>query len=160
MSVTVRTKQLLVALTLCFFALPVAGKTEQILTVEANGKIASYTLQDLSNLPQAFVKTRNNYVDDITTFSGPTLRSILEQNGIGPNDDIELHALNDFFVSAPAKDAYNYNVILAILMNEKEMSVRDKGPIWVIYPIDEHPELNDDIYNGRLVWQLDKITLK
>lgn len=160
MYLSVRMKQLLVALILCFFSLPVTGKTDQILTVEAHGRIIGYTFKELENLPQVYIRTKNNYVDDTTLFSGPTLRSILEQADIGRNDEIELHALNDFFVIAPAMDAYDYNVILAILMNGKKMSIRDKGPIWVIYPTDENPELYDDVYSSRLVWQLDKITLK
>ena len=33
------------------------------------------------------------------------------------------------------------------------MSVRDKGPIFVIYPFDEAPELYNETYFGRSVWQ-------
>jgi len=149
---------LLAAFALCLSTLPLAAQSDPILTVEADGNVTSYTFYDLSNMPQVDIKTMNNYVDDVTRFSGPTLRSVLEQNGIGPDDDIELHALNDFFVVAPAKDAYDYDVILAILKNGQMMSVREQGPIWVIYPMDDHEELADDVYNARLVWQLHKIT--
>lgn len=151
-------QHLFFALTLCFFVLPFAGNAEQTLTVENNGEVTSYTMEDLLNMPQIEVTTMNNYVDEPTKFSGPLLRTLLEQSGIGENEEIELHALNDFFVSVPTADAYSYDVILAIHRNDEKMSVRDKGPIWVIYPMDDHAELFDDVYNGRLVWQLDKIT--
>ena len=69
-----------------------------------------------------------------------------------------MQALNDFSVTVPAADAFNYDVILAVLKDGEKMPIRDKGPIWVIYPMDDHAELRDDLYNGRLVWQLKSIT--
>ena len=94
----------------------------------------------------------------MTTFQGPSLRSVLEAADIGQDGRLKMIAINDFASSAPAADAYKYNVILAVLRDGEEMSIRDKGPIWVIYPMDDHAQLRDDMYNGRLVWQLKSIT--
>jgi hypothetical protein len=43
--------------------------------------------------------------------------------------------------------------------NGKRLSLRDKGPIWLIYPLDDHAELQDPYYTIRLVWQLTKMEL-
>ncbi len=40
------------------------------------------------------------------------------------------------------------------------MPVREKGPVWVIYPMDDNPELRNDLYNDRLVWQLKEISVE
>jgi hypothetical protein len=40
------------------------------------------------------------------------------------------------------------------------MSVRENGPLWIIYPMSDHPELQAPIYNSRLVWQLTAIAIK
>ena len=40
------------------------------------------------------------------------------------------------------------------LMNGEQMSIREKGPFWVIYPMSEHAELREPAYNDRLIWQL------
>lgn len=152
--------RLLFVVTLLATGVPAAGWAKDILTVEANGVVRNYTAEDLLSLPQTEVRTKNDYVDQKTTFSGPSLKLILQQNGIGPDAKIKLDALNDFSNVLPASDAYKYNVIVAILMNGKRMSVREKGPLWVIYPMDDNPELKGDLYNGRLVWQLRKITLQ
>jgi len=69
-----------------------------------------------------------------------------------------MHAINEFSVTVPASDAYQYNVILALFSDGEAMSIRDKGPIWVIYPMDDHEELLDDSYNSRIIWQLTRIT--
>jgi hypothetical protein len=69
-------------------------------------------------------------------------------------------ALNDFTSTVPASDAFDYDVILAILREGKTMPVREKGPVWVIYPMDDNPELRNDLYNDRLVWQLKEISVE
>ncbi len=40
------------------------------------------------------------------------------------------------------------------------MSIRENGPLWVIYPMSEHPELQEAIYTSRLIWQLIGIDVK
>jgi hypothetical protein len=141
-------------------AAPTLGYAQDILTVETSEKSKSYTLEEMLAMPQTKVVTKNDYVDEVTTFEGPSLRSILEQMDIGPEATLKMLALNDFSSEAPAADAYNYDVILAVLLNGETMSVREKGPIWVIYPMDENPELQDDSYNGRLAWQLKSISVE
>lgn len=152
-------RSFIVALVLAV-GLPSAAWTKDILTVENAGAIRNYTAGQLLSLPQTVVITKNDYVNSVSKFSGPSLKLILKQNDIGPGAKIKLNALNNFSNTIPASDAYQYNVILALRMNGKIMSVRNKGPIWVIYPMDEHPELKSDMYNGRMVWQLREIIAK
>jgi len=35
--------------------------------------------------------------------------------------------------------------------------VRDKGPLFMIYPFDAQPELRSAVYYSRSVWQLSEI---
>jgi hypothetical protein len=51
-------------------------------------------------------------------------------------------------------------VILALKRNGEYMPVRDKGPLFVIYPFDSKPELKTQTYYGRSVWQVAKIVVK
>ena len=37
------------------------------------------------------------------------------------------------------------------------MSVREKGPIWVIYPYDHDADYRTDTIFSRSIWQLDRI---
>lgn len=141
-----------------FLTLPTVGVAQEILSVTNGDDTVTYTLDELLALPQEIVVTTNDYVDEVTTFQGPSLRSVLEAADIEQDGRLKMIAINDFASSAPAADAYKYNVILAVLRDGEEMSIRDKGPIWVIYPMDDHAELRDDMYNGRLVWQLKSIT--
>ena len=40
------------------------------------------------------------------------------------------------------------------------MTLRNKGPLWVIYPLTDHPELNKELYHSRMVWQLTALESK
>ena len=40
------------------------------------------------------------------------------------------------------------------------MSVRDRGPFWIMLPLSERPELDDPLYHRFMVWQLSGIELE
>jgi hypothetical protein len=69
-------------------------------------------------------------------------------------------ALNDYSSDIPFSDIAKYNVILATKQNGQYMSVRDKGPLFIVYPFDSDPELKHQTYYGRSVWQVSRITVK
>lgn len=136
------------------FTLPTAGISQPILSIAAGGTETSFTLKELLAMPQSSVVTKNYFVTQAANFQGPSLRSVLEATSVSPSATLTMIALNDYIVRVPAQDAFDYNVILAVQRDGETMSVRDKGPIWVIYPMDDHPELQGTAYNDRLVWQL------
>lgn len=149
-----------IAITIALLVFARTSFAEEILTVHAGGKLETFTYEELVAMPQTQVITKNDYIDDPATFSGPRLREILVRYGIESNAELRLRALNDFSVVVPASDAFDFDVILALLRDGERMSIRDKGPIWVIYPMDDHPELRDDSYNSRLIWQLESISVE
>ena len=147
-------------LTIVLFALPSASYADAILTITANGASEACSFEELAAIPQTKVVTKNDYTDNSVEFTGPRLRDVLAPYEVGPNKTLIMRAINDFAVNIPASDAFEYDVILALFSNGEKMSIREKGPIWVIYPMDDHPELRDDSYNSRLVWQLVSITVE
>ena len=132
-----------------------------VTAVDASGAeiVTDYAIEDLAALPQVELWTDNDYIDAVSLFTGPRLRDVLPE-GLTAEDEISLTALNDYSVTIPASDALSYDVILATTLNGKKMSVRDKGPIWVIYPMSDHSELQEASYNDRLIWQLARIGVK
>ena len=45
-------------------------------------------------------------------------------------------------------------------MDGKPMRVRDKAPIWIVYPYDEYEEFRDPTVNPRWVWQLSDLIVE
>jgi hypothetical protein len=66
-------------------------------------------------------------------------------------------ALNDYAAEVPVEDARKFPMVFATHLDGQIMSVRDKGPLFLIYPFDEFPELFKEIYFGRSVWQITHI---
>jgi hypothetical protein len=75
-------------------------------------------------------------------------------------DTVIATALNDFVSPVPMSEIRKYNVLLATTMNGKQMEVSDKGPIWIVYPRNDNPELQDSKFNDRWVWQLRELRVE
>ncbi|SEO31719.1 hypothetical protein SAMN05216227_10951 [Pseudorhodobacter antarcticus] len=145
--------------------LPSLSEAQTILTrivssSDGNQVKTDFTREDLAALPQTTVVTENDYVDTKATFTGLLVRDLFEEGSIKPDSNLVLTALNDYAVTIPASDVLDYDVILATTMDGKEMSVREKGPVWIIYPMSDHEKLRDASYNDRLIWQLSSVELK
>ncbi len=154
-----------VAVFLMGFFLANVGFAETILIVEVerDGKITrrvSYSEADLYEIGAHQVKTENPYIDGPKTFEGPLLRDLAARLDVLDSKIAYMVAENDYTVDIPLREIITYDVILAITADGVRFSPRDKGPIWVIYPMSEHQELQDPKYNGRLIWQLDRIVFK
>ena len=113
-----------------------------------------FTLAELDALPQVTVVTENEFVTGKVAFTGPLARVVLKQTGDVSAETVKLIAANDYHIEVPVEDFRKYNTILATRQNGALFSSRDKGPIWLIYPMSDHSELRDSTYNSRLIWQL------
>ena len=51
-------------------------------------------------------------------------------------------------------------VVEGYLRNGEPMSVRDKGPLWVVYNFDSNPEFQTEVMYSRSIWQLDRIVVE
>jgi len=117
------------------------------------GDAAHFDMAMLAAMPQTSFSTRTPWYTQPRRFTGPLLRDVLVAAG-AQGDVIRLTALNDYRVDMPYHDAQRHDVIVARLMDDKPMAVRDKGPLFVIYPFDARPELRGAVYYSRSAWQL------
>ena len=114
------------------------------------------TVADLEKMPQAQIVTATPFLPGKTTFDGVLLRDLLKAAGLAAPKLI-MTALNDYSVEVPASDAKDYEVIVAYKADGKYMRVRDKGPFWLIYPLDQHPELQNEATATKMIWQIKTI---
>jgi hypothetical protein len=118
------------------------------------GDKAVFDRKMLEALPQKTIVTQTPWYAKPVTFTGPLLRDVLAAAGGINAKVVEAQALDEYKVSIPAEDAATMDVVLAILLNGKPMSVREKGPLFVIYPFDSLPESKMEQYSQRSIWQL------
>lgn len=63
-------------------------------------------------------------------------------------------AANDYIVDIPISDLLQSDALLAMSMDGKRLRLRDKGPLWIIYPWSQRPELDRSEFHSYAVWQL------
>lgn len=121
-----------------------------------DGTAADFDMQMLDALASRTTVTATPWYDSAKSFAGPTGKALLDAVGAS-GETLRVTALNDYVTEIPLSDFKDYPVILATTLDGEPMSVRDKGPIFVIYPFDEQPDLNNETYYGRSAWQVKSI---
>jgi len=134
--------------------LTIAG---QIANTNGDG-IAQLDRAMLEALDWREVRTFTSFSDGEQVFEGPTLLSVLEAVGAS-GEVLEATAINDYSTEIPIVDAKKHDVFLALVWNGQTMRIRNKGPIWVIYPLLEN-EAAKKPFDGEMIWQLDRITVR
>ena len=113
-------------------------------------------LGDLDAMPQQSFTTSTIWTDGQVTFSGVPLKALLD--GLDTTGSVvEMVALNDYKVSMPIAELEDTAPIIAIRMDGKPMSVRDKGPYWVVFPYDEDPKYQTETIYSLSIWQLNRL---
>jgi len=135
---------------------PALGDTA--LTLVNGPEELELSIDDLAAMPLTTIATENEFVDGKVVYRGPLVREVLARVGLDKAENVRFIAANDYYVDIPTQNFRDYDAILAFEADGERLSRRDKGPVWLMYPISDHPELHDPIYSRRLIWQVVKIT--
>jgi hypothetical protein len=136
-----------------------------ILTVSGNIEVtnsergAEFDREMLEALGFIEVRTTTSWTDGVQVFEGVLARAVLDRVG-AQGTTVTASALNDFVAPVPMDHFRQYDVILATIMNGKQMEVSDWGPIWIVYPRDDYPELLGSKFNDHWVWQLRELRVE
>ncbi len=132
--------------------------TKPILTISGSAiaEDVTYERAALMDLPAAMIETSTIWTEGVSTFTGVSLADLVDELGI-EGGTIVATAVNDYAVEIPVEDAVEGGPIVAYLMDGKEMSLRDKGPLWVVYPYDSDASYRTEVIYSRSIWQLDRL---
>lgn len=158
-------RKLLIALSVFVLSFPFASNAEEaLLTIggktdrTANSSI-QLTLGELEAIDMSTVETRTPWHKEKTRFSGVSGAALLKYLGATATE-VDAIALNDYKVTLPVSDLSDTGLIFATRKNGEPMSIREKGPIFVIYPFDADPSLDNEVIYGRSIWQLKALEFK
>jgi len=118
-----------------------------------------FTLEELEALGTEALDTTTPWTQGIQHFSGVPLRRLLEAVRAS-GTTLRMMALNDYAMRVPVEDALLHGALLATRQDGRPMRVRDRGPVWLLYPWSARPALNRNIYHMRAVWQLRRIEVE
>lgn len=121
-----------------------------------DGDTARFDRAMLEAMEPVTIETTTIWTEGTQSFTGVPLSRLMEEVGAG-GATLTATAINDYAVEIPGDDK---GAIIAYLNNGKAMSVRDKGPLWVIYPYDSSPDYRTEVIYSRSIWQLDRISVE
>jgi hypothetical protein len=156
----------------CLIAMPLAGPASALdvpqgaplLTVDGliaqtnDGDLAVYDRAMLQALEWQEIETYTDFTLGVQHLAGPSLASLLKQLGVR-RGTLRAVALDDYMIDIPVSDALAFGIILAIEQDGQPMRVRNKGPIWVVYPAPTPEDVNE-LHSSRMIWQLQRLTVK
>ncbi len=109
--------------------------------------------EQLMSLSTHTIETSTPWTQGVGRFEGPLFRAVLETAGV-EGERVRVRSLNEYEVEIPLTDLYDHDVILAAKRDGEAIAVRDLGPVFVLYPFDEKPELLNETIRHRSVWHV------
>ncbi|MEQ9608911.1 MAG: molybdopterin-dependent oxidoreductase [Kiloniellaceae bacterium] len=137
---------------------PLLSVAGSIANTNAQGT-AVFDREMLAALPQHEIRTSTEWTDGVKVFRGPLVRDLLAAVGAS-GETVVATAVNDYAVQIPLSDFSSYPVVLAMSMDGEVLSLRNKGPLWIVYPRDDHAELRKSEMNSRWIWQLRSLEIR
>ena len=138
---------------------------EPILTISGNiantndGAVARFDRQMLEALGTTKLTTMTPWYEQVVEFEGVPMKTLMEAVG-ATGTEVTATALNDYASTIPMADFDQYDVILALKRDGEYMPIRDKGPLFIVYPYDSDPELATDKYYSRSAWQVKELAVQ
>lgn len=121
--------------------------------------VARFDRAMLEDLPTVQFTTTTIWTEGPQSFTGVALADLMATVGAS-GTQVQATAINDYAVEIPMEDATEGRAVIAYLRNGEPMSVRDKGPLWVVYNFDNNPEFQTEVMYARSIWQLDRIAVE
>jgi hypothetical protein len=137
---------------------PILSITGTITSTNSPGA-ALFDREMLEALGTETIITKTPWFDGETEFTGVRVDELLRLVG-AEGKTVTAVALNDYVTTIPIGDFAQYKVILALKRDGRYMSIRDKGPLFIIYPFDTDPALRAQTYFGRAAWQVAKLIVE
>jgi hypothetical protein len=123
------------------------------------GQTAVFDRAMIEALGTTSFETQTPWYDKPQTFEGVLMTKLLD--AVKANGDrVVCTALNDYSTEIPIADFAAFGTIMAFKRGGTYLTVRDKGPLFIIYPFDSNPELRQQRYYGRSAWQLAQLSVR
>lgn len=130
----------------------------EISNTNAPGR-AEFDVPMLKALGLRSLETTSPWTDGKHRFEGVLAKDVLMAVGArGPN--VVARGLHDYAINIPVADLVRYPVLLAFSRDGAALRMREGGPIQIVYPRDQFPELNAPIYARRAVGTLAELVVR
>jgi hypothetical protein len=122
------------------------------------GKV-TLTRDQIAKLSQRTLTEQPTSFPEPLAFKGPSLAAVLKLAG-ATGGDLTLSAADDYKTEITADEIKKYDPILAIEKAGVRMAPDDFGPFFVMWPFKEKPEIDNEAFQAKAIWQVVKIEVK
>jgi len=152
----------------CFAVLVLAGSafanagevTDETVLLSVHGNVEGLSdkpleldLKTLISMDATSITTTAPWLDGPTEFKGVRISTLL--HSIGANSaQFEAVASNDYRFTLSEIDFEKYPIIIAYEKNKELLNIRTQGPLLIMFPFDDFPELLTERNKAASVWQL------
>lgn len=132
-------------------------------SLHVHGKIETGAMKvDLDLLRQWGVETlqtQTPFTDGEPVFTGITFARLWER--IAPTGEtIRARAVNDYVIEESAEQLIAMEAFLAYESDGRLLTVRDKGPFWIVFPWSRRPDLSAPGVYSLSIWQLVELEVR
>jgi len=120
------------------------------------GEMAEFDLDGLEALGLDTIETATPWHPETLRYQGVGTKRFVEAVK-ARGAEMRAIALNDYAVTVPFADLLGTGAMLATRVGGEPLRVRDKGPIWLIYPWSQRPELDTRVHHTRSIWQIRRL---
>lgn len=129
------------------------------ISVTNEGGTAVFDRPMLEALGMTSFATATPWSKGKTTFEGVPMARLMEAVGAS-GTMVTAIALNDYSTDIPVSDFKAHGVLLALKRDGEYMPVRDKGPLFIVYPFDSDPDLQRQMFYSRSAWQVAQLAVR
>jgi len=97
--------------------------------------------------------------EGLQAFTGVRLSDLFKAAGANPESFIAT-GIDDYKFTVTGKEIWEYPVIVAYKQNGEYMNIRKLGPLRIMFPFDDYPELQTQKNEASAVWQLIELELQ
>lgn len=107
----------------------------------------------LEELGLVDLRTQTPWTEGEPLFTGVPLERVLDLVS-ATGSVVRASAANDYAADIPRSTIQEGGAFLAMTMDGQTLTLRDKGPLWIIFPWSEQPDLDRAELHNYAVWQL------
>ncbi len=104
------------------------------------------------------IDTQTPWTDGSAKFSGVLLSDLLNAVGAG-SSGFQAIGLNKYKYDFRDIEHEKYPIIVAWQLNGEMLTIRSLGPLWMMFPFSDYPEIDDEMHRNAAVWQLIELSV-
>ncbi len=120
---------------------------------------ASFDLALLAEIGEASFHTSTIWTEGTKKFTGTPLKALLDRLQVTAGS-LRAIALNDYHADIPVETIDAEAPLLVWAVDGDRLTVRNRGPLWIVYPYDLSDKYRSDQIFSRSVWQLNRIEVR